>query len=559
MPIAFVTYETPFAPCGGIAAVMRHLPGQVAKATGEFTCVITPYHHRIERTQALPAETLKTIELETPDGPLRFSLRRHDEEWPWFFIAPENQEFFAGYPHPYACGDRLLLDALAFGAAVPKALSLIRGKADWTLLLQDWEAATAVLAVGDIGPGWRKHLMLHNSYDHGVTVEDLLAVGLSPDAGGPWEKTVLRRALRLTNTEVFTVSRQFAADLFDETLQTRVMADHLQDVIAGRVQGVDNGPFAPVSVPDKALEAASGGDFQALRDWKAARRTEALAAMDRHIITRAEPVWADPSRFPHEDSPWYSRQSQNDEAPWFIMAGRDDPRQKGYDVAAAAVQDFLEDGGDARFIFTPIPGDEGLPGLRFLERLARCFPEKVIVLPFRWRDGYAAAMEGAAFGIMPSLYEPFGMANELYMHGCMGIGRATGGLLQQIVPAENLPSFTADAAARAKRWRKPDQEPTGLLFREARDLPTLVDDWDALNEAAYDPAGGRPDRVTERSIYPLFQSMVEQLRQAIQDACRLYTEDNDRYCRMLTAGIRHIQAEFSWEKAAAAYAKVIQQ
>ena len=45
--LAFVTYETPFAPAGGIAAVMARLPNYVSKASGLETIVITPYHHKI--------------------------------------------------------------------------------------------------------------------------------------------------------------------------------------------------------------------------------------------------------------------------------------------------------------------------------------------------------------------------------------------------------------------------------------------------------------------------------------------------------------------------------
>ena len=37
-----------------------------------------------------------------------------------------------------------------------------------------------------------------------------------------------------------------------------------------------------------------------------------------------------------------------------------------------------------------------------------------MVLPFIFVEGYRAALQGAAFGVMPSLYEPFGMANEFY-------------------------------------------------------------------------------------------------------------------------------------------------
>lgn len=54
--LAFVTYETPFAPSGGIAAVMGHLPAFVKKASQFEAIVLTPYHHKIDKTTALPTK-----------------------------------------------------------------------------------------------------------------------------------------------------------------------------------------------------------------------------------------------------------------------------------------------------------------------------------------------------------------------------------------------------------------------------------------------------------------------------------------------------------------------
>ena len=47
--IAFVAYETPFAPCGGIAAVMDFLPERMAAESGLETLVISPLHFHSEK------------------------------------------------------------------------------------------------------------------------------------------------------------------------------------------------------------------------------------------------------------------------------------------------------------------------------------------------------------------------------------------------------------------------------------------------------------------------------------------------------------------------------
>jgi hypothetical protein len=53
-----VAYESRFARCGGITAVLNFLPGQLRAASGLATSLITPFHHRIPETTSLPVYTL---------------------------------------------------------------------------------------------------------------------------------------------------------------------------------------------------------------------------------------------------------------------------------------------------------------------------------------------------------------------------------------------------------------------------------------------------------------------------------------------------------------------
>jgi glycogen synthase len=247
------------------------------------------------------------------------------------------------------------------------------------------------------------------------------------------------------------------------------------------------------------------------------------------------------------------------------MAGRDDPRQKGYDVFARAAEMFLEEEGRAeqdraRFLFFPIPGDEGLAGLGFLRMLAERFPESVLAFPFVFREGFTGALRGATYGVMPSLYEPFGMANEFYLNGTVGIGRATGGIIQQIVPLRTTPSFSSQVDQRAARWHDASASATGFLFREKDGLPSEIYDWRAINAANYERDGGtldKPafDRVRERAQYPLFQSMAEELKHTLEDAAVVAREQPALYYRLLTAGISHIGKDFSWNRAALDYVR----
>ena len=121
--------------------------------------------------------------------------------------------------------------------------------------------------------------------------------------------------------------------------------------------------------------------------------------------------------------------------------------------------------------FPPIQGDEGLPGLEFLRELACRFPEDVLAFPFIWIAGFTAALQAAAFGLMPSLYEPFGMANEFYLTGaCVGVGRATGGNIEQIVPLRAGASFSRAVSVRANPHHSLSAHPTGILFRESDNI-----------------------------------------------------------------------------------------
>lgn len=546
MNLAFVSYETPFAPCGGIAAVMGRLPAHVQAASRQDTIVITPFHQRIEKTTSLGRSHEGSFGLWFNGRTVIVNIYRHDERVPYYFLMPDDARFFAGGRHPYDVPwYDLLRDSLFFGAAAARALSVIAPGKRWTLLLQDWEAATTALALSDHPGTHRVFLTLHNSYDSGVSHDDLWQAGINPQCCPG--NTILQRALSTAERSVFTVSDQFAQDFTEDVLQSRVLAPQLQSTLRPRLVGIDNGPFVDLAPDPELVAEAATGHFDRLRDWKHENRTQFLAALDRYQPTDDRPLWGNVAEFARDD------------APWFVMAGRDDARQKGYDVAARAVSAFLEQGGQGRFLFFPIPGDEGRNGLSFLQKLSERFPQSALVFPFLFREGFQAALRGAAYGIMPSLYEPFGMANEFYLNGTVGIGRATGGILQQIVPLRGAASFGASVAWRANRWHAASSQPTGILYRERDGLPSESGDWQGINAAGYAvPAGTSdqtgPDRVQERSRYSLFQSMAEELQLAIADAVRVARQPA-LYYRMLTAGVFHIQQNFAWERAAQMYVR----
>jgi glycogen synthase len=592
--LVFVTYETRFARCGGITAVMNYLPLNLRTSAGLSVTVVTPYHHKIPDTFRLPTRTVGQLLVSFYNLPVPVEIRRFDDGLEWYFVAahdftlPEahrigktDEQFFSGVKHPYDVGvggteqlSILRRDSLLFGAAVAHVLRDLWARTDWTLLLQDWQAAATALALANTrGPNdIRAFLTLHNSYDSGkVTSDELLGFGINPEnipAATPLKESILGRAIPLIQKPIFTVSEQFARDFTEDALQSSVLANHLQDELhISNILGINNGPFASLAIPERpALQQAERPEkgheadrYSAIIAWKSQRRSAAIEAFEKFEPTIDRPLWGNKLAF--------LEKAKSDPAPiWFALAGRDDTRQKGYDVAAFAIENFLsrnENKVRAQFLFFPIPGDEDREGLAFLKALADKYQDNVIILPFIFQEGYIQALQGSAYGIMPSLYEPFGMANEFYLHGAVGIGRATGGLIQQIVPMRSIPSFTPDVDRLARNWHPPSAAGTGLLYREPDD-PKEVADWRAINTAAY-LLDTSQSRVDERKEYTLFKNMAAKLEQAVDDAIRIYHSPPDAsngiqpYYQMIVSGIRHIQRCFSWERSAAEYRSYIAQ
>ena len=558
--IAFITYETPFAPGGGIAAVMSYLPHAVQSQSHIPTFVITPFHFNIDKTSRLESEmdTLATVEIKFDSKLFKVDINIFHKDVNWVFLKPHRKKsnpnpFFGGENHPYhvpvvEIGDqpRLLRDALFFGKAASAALAEICPTCSWTLLMQDWEAATTALFLpqSQVDLNFTNtYLTLHNSYDNGVNQKAFKVAGVENlrEKGN----TVLECTLPLVEDPIFTVSDQFALDLSGEIFQSEIMIPHIVEQLSPRLYGVNNGAFIERKIPDPVFLAGIDGDYSPLSEWKEKNRSQALKIIGAFSPSKSEPIWGDVNKF------------LRGEFPWFVMAGRDDSRQKGYELACLAIDKFLNDGGQACFIFFPIPGDEGLKGIQFIQDLAMKYPAHVLGFPFLFRDGYFPIMQGATYGMMPSYYEPFGMANEFFLNGVSCIGRATGGIIQQIVPDRKARSFNDAVSSRADRWHSPESLPTGFLFRESDGIPSALDDWIKINAADYVIDDGGLNRLEQRKELGLINAMSSEMSLCIEDAAHLYETNRNKYLEYIINGASYISANFSWEKSANKYLEKI--
>lgn len=550
--IAVITYESRHAPSGGIAAVIRSLPVALQQVSGQPVLVISPFHWKIMAGRDVVLQWVREIEVDYNSQKERIEIWKvaneygcsgGESETSFWFLKAQNPCFFSGYPHPYALPvEDLRRDSWFFGSACAVALETEPNSGLWKVMMQDWETATAVSFLKQ--DRYKCFLTLHNCYDFP-------------------RGSVLDWTLHMENLKwpIFTVSEQYAEDLRNDPFQRDVMASHLQDIwigvnncgLSNRLVGVNNGTFLkrdPSVCRGKLLQA------------KDVHKTAVLEALEKGLDMRNVPEkprkeWGDARVFAKKASE-AGKGGRARRSPWFIMAGRDDPRQKGYDVACLAIRAYIEAGGDGQFIFAPMPGDGGLEWLDCLVKLTQDHPDKVLFLPYRLcPDIYPHIMGACVFGLMPSIYEPFGMANEFYAVGLMGIARATGGLVQQIVPVRDAGLLSEAALWMVDRWHSKDEDkPTGILYREPESLWTR-ERWAAFARA---DVGMRGQDIihTRQWDNPLYQGMIEGLKKAMDVGCRLYQDRPDEYVDMVVRGADDLEKNFSWKTSAQRYLEVME-
>jgi glycogen synthase len=551
--IVFVSFETGLAPSGGLAAVMKVLPGEVAQRERCF--LLAPYFSNISR----PIPVVATFPLTIADREYAVEIRRTDGTAglstyllaaPGFFSAPSDP-----YLNPEG-PDKLVEDVLFFCAAVPAALveiSQVRGTSpsDLVLNLQDWEASCVAQAVR-LQPDLERVacvLTMHNPYDRyldpgssALTATLMAHLELAPG-------NLLVQTIPLMDGPISTVSQNFADELVSEPLHTEVFAPHLQALLASKgVIGIDNGIFGRKAFPfsEQAREQAERGRFETLQQEKWARRARLGQILEEYQRALA----ADPQ--PGKEA-WGAALTLHDpQLPVLLMMGRDDPRQKGLDVIAEAIRRIPR--GRARYIFTPMPGVEGFEGLAFLRELAEERPGEVQVFSFRLDpEAFAVLKEGSSFMVMGSLYEPFGAANEAYLAGMPVVARATGGLIQQVAPCPSA-SLSREGRQVVALFHGRKSEPTGFLYREPA-MPDLVEGWRTLIAGEYWRQQPRGDRIRSRRGTPLFDAMVQGAAWAMQDAIELYTSDQVAYARMIYHGFRMLE-NFGWDRAVIGYRRL---
>ncbi|OPX93347.1 MAG: Glycogen synthase [Syntrophorhabdus sp. PtaB.Bin006] len=535
--IVITSWENRFAAAGGVRAVTQEYAKHLSSQDRSVR-VITPLHTGL----LTPPGTVKppVAVLWVNFEGVNHRIEVYESEWlkvKWlylhcqgFFIAEGGRDRTNPYLYEHDAREeklgrgspRLVRDCLFYAAALPKVLITLGMTDNIVLHLQDWETVGVALSVKEAI--LRKEIIravcvlaLHNPYDKDLNPADLKSPGwrllsnLSEPTSTP--STFLGRMLPLLDAPPATVSREFAIDLVTDPLQTNHLADHLQDQFKKfGVRGVDNGPFETIKPPfsANAINDAKNGKPQTILSEK--RKL-------REIMKETMGNYKPKERWGNVDFT-----NLKDDVPVFMCVGRLDPGQKGFDVAARAIENLLIAGLNARFVLTPIVGDAPKPFVDDLQTLAATFPDQVSVYPIRMQKGYSETQAGCTFSLWPSMYEPFGAVSEFLLRGTPVIARSTGGLRQQVV---NFSPKTKTG--------------NGILYKTSDPTPG-INEWRLIQQEA---------NPMDRMNHSIYKDQVEQLADAIKTAVGIFKDPVAYGC--LLSNVHGSVASYSWNRAEKEY------
>jgi len=416
-------------------------------------------------------------------------------------------------------------NSLFFCQAAPFVLQKLGFNKNTLFHLQDWEtiliALTAKTAMLDgILESCASVCTLHNPFDSGWLKLDSLAKILDSERSKKINNnlkddlTAHKIGLSLVDGALITVSKNFAKELKQDVLHTGHFAPHLQNIFEkSKIKGVSNGMFVdfPPEFSGFAKPAKpsriSKAKINRVRETKLEKRVELLKILDEYHP---------PQRFgkmTYKNGPLTHLPG---DVPIMFMSGRLDPNQKGFDIFLRAIAKFKED--EIKVVLSPLPARES--DLDIFRKVAESSRGNVIVFPIRMEQGFHELQIGSTFGLMPSIYEPFGAAIEYMINGTLVIARKTGGLIDQI-----------------------DHEINGFLFKEPQR------NYNLQNIKTFMEASGQ---VELRQTNPWCRDMVDSLYKILKRATKLYQKENEKYYEMILNGFMKAQ-NFDWQTSAKEY------
>jgi len=533
----FCSFENRFAKSGGLAAVtVNILPYTRALGLYQSVQLFSPYYPHLMNSERLQktghewsvpfADSLIKTELyrSIPEkqAPAQDGLNEYYIKADGFFNAQNAiGDPYLYFPDQPVENQKALVDnSLFFCQAIPYALRALGLEEGSVLHLQEWQTALLALTgkqamLSGIIKSCLSMITMHNPYDAFLSCAAIQKVM-------PREKvdhvsrflysgaTAYQIGLSLIDAPITTVSDTFAQEFSKDVLQTVHFTPHLQSYFnKNGVWGVNNGPFIPFSSQFPKKENHTLAELQEIK------------IKNRHLLLQILDAYQPVERFGELSWKRGPLIALPDDVPILVMSGRLDLMQKGFDVLLCALEKFRRD--DIKVVLTPMPVRAA--DLDYFYEVACKCRGNVTVFPMRMKQGFAELQAGSTFGLMPSIYEPFGAAIEYMANGTVTIARATGGLIDQIEP-----------------------NASGLLYREPTDaaVSERIKTFMSTPIAALRKQNG------------WFTAMADTLADCLIQASALYRNQPNRYYGMVQKGF--LQAgRFSWSKTAESYASVVRQ
>jgi len=526
--VVLCSFESRFARSGGLAAVVKKLLPAISQLKKlERTLLITPFYpHIIDRKKLSSAAVnfqvtfgKQTVEVEILEYmPGQEEVIEYYLNAPGFFESQNSINDPYGYfpDDPDRNNKSLIENALFFCKAVPLALHALGIRENIVFHLQEWQTTLIALTGKEaMLNGLLESCIcvqtMHNPFDSGISLTELSKILYNKKLH---EKKFIEKQVRFTayqlgiplmDTSVTTVSEHFAGELTSDFLQTGHFARHLQVVLEAKgILGVNNGLF--VDFPP---------DFSENRQYSLTEIKE-IKSIRRKALLEILNTYRPPETFGNLTFRGKSIIRLPDDIPILVMSGRLDPFQKGFDILLMAIEKFARD--EIKVIFSPLPVSDSQLKV-FRETAEKCYGN-VVVFPIRMEEGYQELQMGSTFGIMPSIYEPFGAAVEYMVNGTVTIARNTGGLADQI-----------------------EDKVCGFLYRENPGTYTL----DNIKAFALSN-----NELHKRKSNPWALGMADALYKTIKEASVMYQNFPDRYYRLIAEGLKKARS-FTWQKAAETY------
>lgn len=527
--VVFCSFENRFARSGGLAAVtIKILPYLKEIEQIQRVLLVTPFYpHLIEKNKLTP--TGIAFKVKYDNQWTKVELLKHDvegvEEYylkaKGFFESKNKiNDPYGYYPENAQRNEKAIrYNALFFCKAVPLAVKAIGLSKDIVFHLQEWQTTLIALTA--------KEAMLsgtltscacvqtiHNPFDSWVPAEALATLTNNkkirehPVFKTQNGLTAYQIGLQLVDAPFTTVSEYFAEELTSDLLQTGHFAPHLQEIFKKNgVYGVNNGLF--INFPPEYSQKENY-TIKEIKKIKREKRKTLLEILD---------TYHPPERFGRLAYRSESITRLPGKIPILVMSGRLDPSQKGFDVLLQAVEKFKED--EIKVVLTPMPVKTS--DLDYFHEVASACKGNVTVFPIRMQKGYQELQLGSTFGIMPSIYEPFGAAVEYMVSGTVTIARKTGGLVNQV-----------------------KHKTCGFLFREKPGSYTM-DHIKHFSQSS--------DTVQLRKQNPWVRDMAEALYDVLKEAMDMYQKRPEDYYRLIKQGFKQARL-FTWQKAVEAYFKI---